>query len=1103
MSHRPPSDIDEKGDFGDAGSTIYEEIRQTPPQQNLSVTRQPHRTLEHTNSVSLMTGPIRVKPSAKIPGEFRTLSIHVNDTRDGRTDAVPRKGKKNVKDISDVEWHTLPALEVCTRLGVAPQTGLDPAMAARRLAKNGRNVITPPPKNLARKIFFYIFGGFGSLLFVASIICFIAWKPLGTPPQPANLALAVVLLIVIAIQAAFNAWQDYSTGRVMASISGMLPSEILVTRDGETFKLPAESLVSGDIVQVTLGSKVPADLRLLNVSSDLRFDRSVLTGESNAVAASVDCTDPNFLESRNIALQGTLCTSGSGTGVCVGLGDFTVFGRIAQQASRERHTRTTLEAEIFRFVLVIASLALFVAVLIVILWAAWLRRDHPGFITVPVLLVDCVSVAVAFIPEGLPVCVTLSLTVIAAAMRKSSVLCKSLSTVESLGAVNVICSDKTGTLTQNKMTVVNLALGGTCISASEARERAAQGEEESTGVEVIAAIAGLCNDAVFESADRDQISEKRKVNGDATDTGLLRFAESVTLVDDLRAMWKEVGKIAFNSKNKFALKLLRANSVERSLPLPLSAAENYQPLDYLLLVKGAPDVLSKRCAYYLSPSGQTLPLDARTLSQISRTQEDLAGSGQRVLLLAKKLIPSDSLDKSEIGDANFEDRLNAMNVDLVVVGLIALVDPPREDTAETVRVCRRAGIRFAMVTGDFALTATSIARQVGIVTTHPSEIKRLADLPYDLPLDEIPAFDDDKEPGDKLTSLVLSGQEMMKMSESQWKQVLTFDEIVFARTSPQQKLQIVRAFQAGGSTVAVTGDGVNDAPALKQADVGVAVAGGSEVAMEAADLILLENFSAIITGIKYGRLCFENLRKSILYLLPAGSFSELMPVLLNVLFGLPQALSSIQMIIICVVTDVLPALSLVYEKPEADLLLRKPRDRKKDRLADPKLLFHAYFFLGVIESLTAMAGAFYFGFQKNGIPFSALWLKYGGYDLDPALVAEMTNRAQSIYFFNLVLMQWFNLLATRTRRLSIFQQNPIAGKETRNVYLFPAMIVALSLACFFSYVPWFQHIFLTRGIRAEYFFLPLAYGVVLLFLDESRKWWNRKHPKSLLAKIAW
>ncbi|KAJ7983238.1 hypothetical protein DFH06DRAFT_1266674 [Mycena polygramma] len=1013
-----------------------------------------------------------------------------------------------LSDLSDVIWHTLSAEVVCTALGVSETRGLDASIAARRLATNGKNVISRPPKNIARKIFFYIFGGFGSLLFVASIICFIAWRPLGDPnPFVPNLALAVVLLIVIAIQAVFNAWQDYSTSHVMASIAGLLPTEILVTRDGEKFKLPAADLVSGDIVAITLGSKVPADLRLLEVSSDLRFDRSILTGESNDVAATVDCTDKNFLESRNIALQGTLCTSGSGVGVAVGLGDGTVFGRIAKQAGRERPVRTTLEVEILRFVLIIGGLAMAVAALIVILWAAWLRRDYPGFITVPGLLIDCVSVAVAFIPEGLPVCVTLSLTVIAGAMRSNSILCKSLSTVESLGSVNFIASDKTGTLTQNKMTAVNVSVGDARYSVAEARVLAEQSGPTGGAIWELAAVAGLCNDAAFETSKASKIEEveaDRKIHGDATDTGLLRFAESIVPTDDLRASWIQAGKISFNSKNKFALKCLTRTSdslFHASLPFSTVKKGNY-----MLVVKGAPDVLIRRCSNYLSSEGKQFPLNQDVLAELSATQEEYAARGQRVLLLAKKVLAQE-LPKEH--DANsLEDHLLAANIDLTVVGLVTLVDPPRPETEETVRICRRAGIRFAMVTGDFSSTAAAIARQVGIITTSEKAIQHLADLPLDLPLSEIPDFDDDKAPDAVPTSLVLSGPEMMTMTESQWKQVLTFDEIVFARTSPQQKLQIVRSFQGGGCTVAVTGDGVNDAPALKQADVGVAMAGGSEVAMEAADLVLLsDNFSTMITGIKYGRLCFENLRKSILYLLPAGSFSELIPVLLNVLTGVPQALSSIQMIIICVATDVLPALSLVYEKPEADLLLRKPRNRKTDRLADIRLLGHAYFFIGILETLTSMTAAFYFGFHRNGVPFSALSPIARSLCVRPLsplrvnVYAEM--RCGSTDFFNLVIMQWFNLLSTRTRRLSLFQQNPVGSSATRNVYIFPAMLMALVLACFFSYVPWFQKIFLTRGIEAEFFFLPMAYGTILLFLDETRKWWNRAHPKSWLARIAW
>ncbi|KAK4046272.1 hypothetical protein OIV83_006195 [Microbotryomycetes sp. JL201] len=1055
------------------------------------------RQLHRTNSISLATGPAKVDASARIKGDFRTLSIQVTETTRARHQAH-HKAKKNVADLASLDWHKISVQEVCNRLNVAPDVGLDQAIVTRRLAK-GKNRITPPPKNYGRRILGYFLGGFGSLLLVASILCFIAWRPLGDPnPQPSVLALAVVLFVVLLVSALFNAWQDWSTGRTMSSIKGMLPSDVLVCRDGVTAKIKAEDIVVGDVVKISLGVKVPADLRLVSCSSDLKFDRSILTGESKPVSASVDCTDDNFMETRNIALQGTMCLSGSALGVCVGTGDQTVFGRIAKAASGERPVKTSLEREILRFVLIIGGLALSIAILIVILWVAWLRKDHPGFMSVQSLLINCVSVMVAFLPEGLPIAVTLSLTVIASSMSKKNVLCKSLSVVESLGCVSVICSDKTGTLTQNRMSVVNVVIGDTISNINEARQSSARDSAFGKCVRALAAVAGLCNDAAFESTSTDEPVETRKVNGDATDTGLLRFAESISSADELRSSWTEVGKVAFNSKNKFAIKVFKTVG-DKHLDSAL-VNDSFDEHDCLLLVKGAPDVLLRRCSSYMTADGEVAELDEKAANAITAQQSDLASRGQRVLLLAQRTFSPKELGVEDIDD---EELLVSLNVDLTIIGMAALVDPLREDTAETVRICRGAGIRFMMVTGDMSLTASSIASSCGIFSNPPSDIKRFEDLPRDLPLEQIADYDRDKPEDARMTSLVLSGNEIQTMTESQWKQAIAFDEVVFARTTPQQKLQIVKTYQAAEQTVAVTGDGVNDAAALKQADVGVAIAGGSEVAMEAADLILLDNFSAIVAGVESGRLCYENLKKSIIYLLPAGSFSELMPVLVSVFFGLPQALSNIQMILICAVTDVLPALSLCLEKPEADLLTRKPRDRKKDRLADARLLAQAYCFIGVLESLTSMVGAFYFGFARDGIPFSTFWLKFGNYDIDTDVFNEHLNKAQSIYFFNLVIMQWFSLLAVRTRRRSIFQQPPLGNSRTSNPWLFPAMLAALAFAIFFSYVPVFQNIFLTRGIAAEYFFLPMAYGVVLLLLDEGRKWWVRRRPMSLLAKAAW
>ncbi|GAA5838707.1 hypothetical protein JCM9279_003834 [Rhodotorula babjevae] len=1060
------------------------------------------RTLRRFDTIASQGSGVRVRPHVRIPVDFRTLSIQVTESRAApKATFPPAKKSKDLDDLASLDWHALSPDEVAQRLGVAPQAGLDNQVVARRLSSDGRNVITPARVNWPRKIFFYFFSGFGSLLFVASVLCFIAWRPLGDPnPAVANLALAVVLLLVVILQAFFNALQDYKTTRTMSSIASVLPTTVFCRRDGAVVELAAAELVKGDVCLVKMGLKVPADLRLIEVSPDCRFDRSILTGESLPVGATVEKTEDNFLESRNVALQGTLCTEGTAVGIVVGSGDTTVFGRIAKAAGRSRPLPSTLEVEIRHFVTIIASLAALVVVLIIILWAAWLRVAHPGFITVPVLIIDCVSVAVAFIPEGLPFCVTMSLTVIANKMRQKGILCKSLTTVESLGAVSVLASDKTGTLTQNRMSVVSLSVGTSSFAAADARRISGDAANPTQpALNQVVAISAICNDADFVAGDGHELPlEARKIIGDATDTGLLRFAESVSSVSSVRKAVVEKQKLAFNSKNKFAVKLCApAHASAAALPA-LFDGDEYS--NQVLLVKGAPDVLMPRCSSILRTDGSVEPFTADAAASLVALQSRYAALGQRVLLFAKRaVLPKHTADL--IGTE--EDKLTALVESLTVVGLIALVDPPKHDTQETVATCRAAGIRFLMVTGDFALTAAAIARQVGIITAPPESVKTVQQLSLVTDDKEKASIVDGEGASQVKTALVLSGPEMLTLTEAQWGEVLKFDEIVFARTSPQQKLQIVKRFQAAGETVAVTGDGVNDSAALKQADVGVAVAGGSEVAMEAADLVLLDDFSAIVAGIESGRLCFDNLKKSILYLLPAGSFSELMPVLLNVFFGLPQALSSIQMIIICACTDVLPALSLCYEAPEADLLTRPPRDRKKDRLANWRLLLHAYSFLGLLESLTSMVGAFYFGFHRRGIRFSALWLKYGGYDVDPDLMAEATNVAQSIYFWNLVVCQFASLLATRTRRLSILQQDPLFNPRTRNWRLFGAMACSLLIGIFFHYVPFFQRTFGTRGIPVEYFFLPLSYGAGILLLDEARKAVNRRYPKGVLAWLAW
>ncbi|WWC71995.1 uncharacterized protein I206_105954 [Kwoniella pini CBS 10737] len=1041
--------------------------------------------------------------ASRMIGEFRTLSIDVTDTQQRQAAAVVQKGA--AKEIAELEWHKYSVVDILQRLSVNDKVGLEDEQVKRKSSQYGLNEINPPKPNLFLKWLEYVLGGFGSLLLIASILCFIAWKPLGEPnPAPANLALAIVLLIVIIVQTAFNAWQDFSTNRVMASISGLLPSAVLVLRNSVQSQLAAKELVPGDIIYVSLGNKLPADIRFIDVSSDLKMDRSVLTGESEPIQATIDMTDENLLETKNIGMQGTLCVSGSGVGVVVQTGNLTVFGRIAKLSSTGAPSLTTLQKEILRFVLIIVVCALTIATIVIILWATWLNKKHKGFITVPTLIIDVVSVCVAFIPEGLPASVTISLAVIAKKLVNNKVLCKSLMTVETLGSVNVLCSDKTGTLTENKMTVTNLACLDDEMDLTQARDRIITGKDKNNVVSQMAAIMGICNAAQFDESTNDQPITLRKVNGDATDSAILRGAESLRPVKESLSEWTEIFKINFNSKTKYMLKLCRRASAKSPLfPAPCDSYNEFGPDDLMLMCKGAPDVLLKRCSHVNDPSGgPPLPLTEETISKLTAVQEKWASKGQRVLLLAKRIIPRSSIPKEySFNQPEFSDFINTdLNQQLTIVGLVGLVDPPREDIPNTVRIMREAGIRFFMVTGDFALTAISIAKQCGIITSN--NLHYLKDLPRTL--EQIKLYD--REELNVTPGLVLTGNDLMEMNDCQWEQICQYTEIVFSRTTPEQKLRIVKEFQKRENVVAMTGDGVNDAPSLKAANVGIAMGGGSDVAMEAADLILLESFSSIVVAVEYGRLVFDNLKKTCLYLLPAGSFSELMPILLNVLLGLPQILSSLQMIIICVVTDVLPAISMCFEKPEAGLLNRPPRNTKKDKLVDWKFLLHAYGFLGLLESLAAMSMSFWW-LNKEGFKFSDLVLAYGGLppQYDPDAYAEAISKAQSIYFFTLVGMQFGNLLATRTRRLSILQFNPFkwSDENKRNYWIIPSMIASIVFLFFFSYVPFFQHTFLTRGVPVEHIFIPFTFAIGLLLLDETRKFFVRRYPKGLLARIAW
>jgi sodium/potassium-transporting ATPase subunit alpha len=795
---------------------------------------------------------IQSRSASGLPIEFRTLSIQVGESQ-AAASHPPIKRTDNTEDgakeyFEQLDYHILSTKNVCDRFNVLESLGLSQNAAATRLQRDGKNEIPHPRERYLGKLLGYVFGGFCSVLWIGVIIFFICWRPLGKPPAAYNLGLAILVLIVIILQAAFSAFQDWSTKRTMQGILDMLPSDAYVLREGSFVKAPSTELVTGDIVRISIGNKVPADLRILSSSGDVRLDRSVLTGEAEEIEGAVDSTDPNFLESRNIAFMGTMVVNGSATGVVILTGANSVMGRIAKATNSVKETPTLIQREISRFVFIIVCLTVCLALLILLTWVGWLRVEHKDYMSLVAMLNNVMGCVVAFIPEGMPIGVALTLMVIAKTMKSVSVLPKGLSTVETLGCVNVICSDKTGTLTENKMSVTSV---GFVDEMKEVEDMSPIISSNSCPepVRLLHRAAILCNDAIFDPTTLHLPVDERAIQGNATDGAVLRFGEAAKAGKTLHDTYPRSFQIPFNSKNKWMLSLHDLGKT----------AEGSNKSDLLVLVKGAPDVLLPKCSSWLSfHSNKVEPLDEKAINLLTQAQQRLSRNAERVIMLCQRhYSPSTSLRSNAFSDEIAEHALS----NLTIIGLIGILDPPRPESKETVAACRRAGIRFFMVTGDFGLTGAAIARRIGIISgdADPDTIREIQESSI--------SGKEEQNSHSSGTSgsraLLLEGPQLGELSDLDWDIVCQYEEIVFGRTTPEQKLRIVTELKQRGNVVAVTGDGVNDAPALRASDVGIAIVSGSDVALEASDLVLLDKFSSIVDGIRLGRLVFQNLQKVI------------------------------------------------------------------------------------------------------------------------------------------------------------------------------------------------------------------------------------------------
>ncbi|XP_028427653.1 sodium/potassium-transporting ATPase subunit alpha-1-like [Perca flavescens] len=878
----------------------------------------------------------------------------------------------DLKKEVDLDDHKLTLDELQRKYGTDLTRGLSNGRAKEILTRDGPNALTPPPTTPEWvKFCKQLFGGFSMLLWLGAFLCFFAFTIQSITVEEMlndNLYLGIVLTFVVVISACFSYYQDAKSSRIMDSFRNMVPQQALVIREGEKKMINAEEVVVGDLVEVKGGDKIPADFRLVSAHG-CKVDNSSLTGESEAQARTPDCSSDNPLETRNLAFYSTNCVEGTARGVVINTGNRTVMGRIACLVSSLEVGKTPIAIEIDHFINIITAVACTLGaafcILSMFLGYTWLEA-----------IIFLISIIVANVPEGLLPTVTVCLTLTAKRMAKKNCLVKNLEAVETLGSTSTICSDKTGTLTQNRMTVAH--------------------------------------------------------------------------------MWFE-----------------------------------NQIYEHLLVMKGAPERILDRCSTIMM-NGKEQPLDEELKDSFQNAYVELGGLGERVLGFCHFNLPDDDFPEGFHFDT---DEVNFPTENLCFIGLMSMIDPPRAAVPDAVGKCRSAGIKVIMVTGDHPITAKAIAKGVGIISEGNETVEDIA-ARLNVPVSEV-------DPRDA-KACVIHGSELKDMSSEMLDDVLKHHtEIVFARTSPQQKLIIVEGCQRQGAIVAVTGDGVNDSPALKKADIGVAMGiAGSDVSKQAADMILLDdNFASIVTGVEEGRLIFDNLKKSITYTL-SSKIPEMTPFLFFVLADIPLALGTVTILCIDLGTDLVPAISLAYELPESDIMQRKPRNPEVDKLVNQRLISVSYGQIGVQQ---AVAG-FYTNFvilAENGfhpldlLGIRGIWEDKNINDLEDSYGQQWTYErrkileftCQTAYFVSIVIIQVGVLIICKTRTISIMQQ----GMKSNRVLIF-GLFEEVALAAFLSYCPGTDVALRMYPLKFSWWFCALPYTLIVVLFDEARRYCIRRYP---------
>lgn len=903
-----------------------------------------------------------------------------------------------------MNWHVLSESEILKTLGVDLSSGLSAEEATSRLKQFGHNELTT---KAGRSPFRILLEQLTSTMVIVLIIAAIVSAFVGDYKD------GTVIMAIVVLNAALGFVQDYRAEKTLEGLRKYAAPAVKALRSGQWEVISSRHLVPGDIVLLETGNLVPADGRLME-SHNLRIQESPLTGESQSVEKDPDSTSMSettaLADRTNMIYMGTTATYGRGIAVITETGSTTELGRIAEMIGSIGKEITPLQRrmdQLGRNLVAIAASLVAVIFLLGILQGEGIK----------LMFLTGVSLAVAAIPEGLPAVVTIALALGAQRMLKRNALIRKLPAVETLGSVTVICTDKTGTLTQDRMAVTAIDL------VDERIEIAGKfTHPDKTQLTLLLSACALCNDAVLQPADSS--TNGRAVLGDPTEIALLRAAANFGLSkEDLENILPRVEEAPFTSERKRMTTVHKLNpDLMGPLASTMAALAGSGQHTHVAFTKGAADGLLQISRYRWGKNGPEM-FEQEWMQQCRKRNDELAAKGMRILGIAVKPLHAP------------EANVHSLEKDLVFLGFAAMVDPPRREAADAVMSCREAGIRIIMITGDHPLTARSIAEQVGIDSSAP----------------------------------VLTGADLDLADVRQHMEETVARTSVFARVSPQHKLTIIEALQKRGQVTAMTGDGVNDAPALKKADIGVAMGSpGTDVAKEAADMVLLDNnFASIVAAVREGRVIYDNIRKFIRYILTTNS-GELWVMLLSSFLGMPLALMPLQILWINLVTDGLPALALTLEPAERDVM-RRPPQKLREGVFSRGLGWHILWVGLLMGVLTIGTGYLY-------------WSAH-----NPAW--------QSMIFVTVTFAQMAHVLAIRSERDTLFQIG-----LTSNTPLLIAVTLTFLMQLAAVYVPFLQAVFHTQPLSLMDLAIALAAGAVIFHAVEFEKWfrYRRRSAKTPL-----